>query len=165
MSHHADWTPPSWMFRGERPESDSFYFENLTRCIFQAGLNWSVIANKWPNFQKAFDGFSTSKVAKYGEADINRLLNDTGIVRNERKIIATISNAREFEKLRENFGSFQEWLDSMDKSNNYNSVVKRLQSTLRHVGPSTAHIFLYSVGEDIKYDESVHGRRAPTRTA
>jgi 3-methyladenine DNA glycosylase Tag len=153
------WTPPDWMYRNKTPENDSQYFENLTRCIFQAGLNWKVIQNKWPNFIKAFDEFDVSKIALYTDSDFNRLINDSSIVRNRSKILATIHNAKEFKKIAHEHGSFGEWLRSMDKSSNYEIVISVLKSSFKHVGPSTAHIFLFSVGEDIRYDESAHMKR------
>jgi len=153
------WTPPDWVYTDNRPKTDTQYFENLTRCIFQAGLSWQLMANKWPNFQKAFHSFNITKIAGYGAKDITRLSNDAGIVRNKRKINATIHNAREFERIIKESSSYQNWLDSLDKTNNYDNVVKQLKSHFKHVGPSTAHIFLWSVGEPLKYDQSIHQRQ------
>lgn len=153
---------PDWVYVNRRPNNDETYFENLTRCIFQAGLSWQLIANKWLNFKKAFDDFDFRKVAAYSINDIKKLSDNPDIVRNKRKILATINNAREFERIVEKNGSFQKWLDSIDKSNNYDVVVKRLKSSFKHIGPSTAHIFLWSVGEPLKYDDTVH-KRQPTK--
>lgn len=150
---------PTWVYKGTRPTSDHQYFENMTRCIFQGGLNWQLIANKWPNFQKAFHGFNTSRVASYTAEDITRLANDATIIRNRQKIIATIHNAGEFERIAQEHGDFQQWLDSMDKENNYDTVVRSLRSRFKRIGPSTAHIFLWSVGEPIQYDPAVFTRR------
>jgi len=155
-------TLPEWVYTDKKPVTDAQYFENLTRCIFQAGLSWQLMSNKWPNFRKAFHSFNIAKVAAYGAEDITRLSNDAGIVRNKRKINATIHNAREFEHIAKEHKSFQRWLDSLDKSNNYDQVVKQLRSHFKHVGPSTAHIFLWSIGEPLKYDESIH-RRQPRK--
>lgn len=157
MDMSQEWTPPSWMYRDERPPDDSAYFENLTRCIFQAGLSWRMIGDKWPNFRAAFDDFDVRAVASYGDDDVERLLGDAGIVRNRRKILATIDNAREFERIAGEHGSFRGWLDALDKSDNYAGVEKQLSSKFKHVGKSTARIFLYTVGEDIKYDEGAVG--------
>ncbi len=117
------------------------------------------MADKWPNFRRAFDGFEISKVASYVAEDITRLSEYQGIIRNKSKILATIHNAREFERIAREQGGFQQWLDSIDKAHNYDLVVKRLRSRFKRVGPSTAHIFLWSVGEAIEYDPSVHTRR------
>ena len=122
MSHQ--WTPPSWWYIDTKPKDDADYFENLTRCIFQAGLNWSVIDNKWLNFLKAFDGFNVLKISSYTEEDVNRLLKDFGIIRNKIKILATIHNAQEFRKIASKYGSFGEWLKESDKTNNYSSRKK-----------------------------------------
>jgi len=155
-------TMPGWVYKGRRPATDREYFENMTRCIFQGGLNWQMIANKWPNFREAFNGFDIDKVAAYGPDDVARLRGDEGIIRNRQKIEATIRNAEEFKRIAAEHGSFQNWLDSLDKGSNYDYVVKRLKSRFKRVGPGTAHIFLWSVGEPIEYDESVHSRR-PTK--
>lgn len=155
---------PEWVFTEKRPSSDDKYFENLTRCIFQGGLNWVMIANKWSNFKAAFDDFDVEKVANYGIEEQERLQNDAGIIRNKQKIMATIQNAEEFRRIAKDHGSFQKWLDGLDKSNNYQYVIKLLSSRFKRVGPSTASIFLWSVGEPIKWDETVHSRR-PTKLA
>jgi DNA-3-methyladenine glycosylase I len=123
-----------------------------------------MIANKWPNFLQAFNNFNIHKVAKYGLNEQERLVKNTGIIRNKQKIMATINNAEEFLRIAEEYGSFQKWLDSLNKENNYEYVVKRLKSRFKRIGPATAHIFLWSVGEPIKYDESIH-RRKPKRIA
>jgi len=157
-----DETMPSWVYEGRRPKTDREYFENMTRCIFQGGLNWRMIANKWPNFREAFADFDINKVAAYGPDDVARLRGDEGIVRNRQKIEATIRNAEEFKRIAAEHGGFQRWLDSLDKGGNYDYVVKRLKSRFKRVGTGTAHIFLWSVGEPIEYDESVHSRR-PTK--
>ncbi len=155
---------PDWVYKDRRPETDVDYFSNMTRCIFQGGLNWVMIANKWPNFMKAFDGFDIDKVAAYGLDDQARLKNDAGIIRNKQKIMATINNAEEFQRIIREHGSFQKWLDDLDKSNNYKVVIGRLKSRFSRVGPSTAHIFLWSIGEPIEYDTSVF-TRTPKKVA
>ncbi|MFB0543912.1 MAG: DNA-3-methyladenine glycosylase I [Candidatus Bathyarchaeia archaeon] len=147
------------MYRGRRPTTDAAYFENLTRCIFQAGLSWRTVTNKWPNFKRAFHDFDIGTVASYGAEDIKRLMGDKGIIRNRQKILATIHNAREFEQIASEHGSFQRWLDSLDKTNNYAIAVQRLVNRFRHVGETTARIFLYTVGEEIQFPEMGHRRR------
>ncbi|MEM2048012.1 MAG: DNA-3-methyladenine glycosylase I [Candidatus Jordarchaeales archaeon] len=149
----SGWRPPSWMYREKKPPSDDAYFENMTQVIFQAGLSWKMISNKWSNFQKAFANFSVEKVAKFGDKDLKRLSADVGIVRNRPKIEATIYNAKEFAKIKKEWGSFQSYLNSLDKSRNYALVIKELGRRFKRLGPSSARIFLYSVGEDIKHSE------------
>jgi DNA-3-methyladenine glycosylase I len=109
-----------------------------------------MIDKKWPNFRKAFENFSIDKVAQFNEKEIDRLLSNPDIVRNRKKIIATINNAKRFIEIKKKFGSFQAYLDSLDKSNNYVLVIEKLSKTFKHLGPSSARIFLYSVGENIR---------------
>lgn len=135
----------------KRPSSDGAYFENMCRIIFQAGLNWSVVDKKWPATQKAFDRFSTEKVSGYTDSDVACLMKDEGIIRNRGKISAIIENAKEFERIRREHGSFQTYLDRMDKSQNYSSAIKELSARFKWLGPSSAILFLHTVGEKIKH--------------
>jgi len=74
-------------------------FERLSLEAFQSGLSWITILRKREGFRAAFQGFRPVKVAKFGDADVARLLTDTGIVRNRAKIEATIRNARAIAEL------------------------------------------------------------------
>jgi 3-methyladenine DNA glycosylase Tag len=147
------WRPPEWMYRKRRPSSDDAYFENMTRIIFQAGLSWKMIDKKWLNFRKAFKDFSIDKVSRFKTSDMQRLMKNESIVRNRAKIAATIQNAAQFKSISKRFGSFQSYLDRLDQSNNYFAVVKELGNQFQRLGPSSARIFLYTVGEDIKHPE------------
>jgi DNA-3-methyladenine glycosylase I len=69
-------------------------FERMSLEAFQSGLSWLIILRKRENFRQAFDGFDIEKIAGYDEDDVQRLMADTGIVRNSAKIAATIANAR-----------------------------------------------------------------------
>jgi DNA-3-methyladenine glycosylase I len=79
-------------------------FERISLEAFQSGLSWATILRKRPAFRAAFDDFDPGAVAEYGERDVERLMNDAGIVRNRRKIDATITNARATIRLREDGG-------------------------------------------------------------
>jgi len=144
------WSPPKWMYRDRRPPNDDAYFENITRVIFLAGLSWKMINKKWPDFKKAFKNFSVDNVAKFSEQNLQQLMSDAGIVRNRAKIIATINNAKQFQNIKKQYGSFQQYLDSLDKSDNYALVIKELGKKFNRIGPSSARIFLYSAGENIR---------------
>lgn len=148
----------SWMYRDKKPPSDSAYFENMSRCVFQSGLSWTTIAERWPAFKEAFEGFEITRVAGYGADDITRLMADARIIRNRNKIVATIHNAREFERIIEESGSVLRWLNSLDKSNNYNGVIRRVKSRFKHVGETSVPLWLYSVGEDIDISGLVESR-------
>jgi DNA-3-methyladenine glycosylase I len=137
--------PPGW--KVTPPKDDAEYFERMSRAIFTAGLNWSVVEKKWPNFRKAFAAFSPEKVSKLTEKDVKKLMGDVGIVRNEKKIRATINNAGEFVSLEKEFGSFKGYVASFGQDEK--RLQEDLQEKFKHVGGSTARMFLWSVGYDL----------------
>jgi len=100
--HDKEWGVPT--------KDDNTLFEFLVLETFQAGLSWITILRKRENFSKAFDGFKYKKIANYKQAKIDSLLQDTGIVRNKLKINATVSNAKAFIKIQEEFGSFSSYI-------------------------------------------------------
>ena len=126
------------------PKTDDEYFERMTRALFQSGLNWKMIDNKWPNFQKAFERFSIKKIARFENTDVRRLMNDKGIVRNERKIESTIFNAQQSLQIMKEFGSFREYFDSFGKS--HTKLQEDLQSRFHHLGKSSSRTFLWMSG-------------------
>src|SRR3989304_4855168 len=96
---------------GGRPvHGDRALFEHLSLDIFQAGLSWRTILHKRENFRWAFEGFDPQIVARYGDAEVRRLLSGSGVVRNRLKIEATIANARAVAALQPEFGSFDRYL-------------------------------------------------------
>jgi DNA-3-methyladenine glycosylase I len=135
------------MMDAEKPKDDAGYFDRMTMAIFTAGLNWRVVEKKWPNFRKAFMGFSPEKVAKMSEAQIRTLMRDTGIVRNERKIRATVENAKTVMALEKEFGSVRSFIDSFGKREQ--ALQDELQARFKHLGPSTARTFLWMIGHPL----------------
>jgi DNA-3-methyladenine glycosylase I len=131
-----------------KPEGDNGYLEQMTKAIFQAGFNWRVIRDKWPNFQAAFDGFDVATVAGYGDPDVERLVSDEGIVRNRRKIVATIQNARVMWELSGEYGSFHAYLRSLDDAD-YAGRRQELSDRFRNLGPTGVFVFLWCVAEDV----------------
>ena len=87
LAYHDD----EW---GRPLHGDVALFERLTLEAFQSGLSWLTILRKRENFRRAFEGFEIEAVAEYGPRDVERLLNDAGIVRNRKKIEAAIANAK-----------------------------------------------------------------------
>ena len=79
---------------GRPVRDDRALFEKLSLEAFQSGLSWLTILRKRERFREAFAGFEIERVARFGSADVERLLGDAGIVRNRSKIEATIANAR-----------------------------------------------------------------------
>lgn len=85
-------------------------FEHLMMEVMQCGLNWNLVLQKREIFRQCFDGFDFDRVADYGEDDIQRILAVPGMIRSRRKIGAVIHNAGCFQKMREEFGSFSDYL-------------------------------------------------------
>jgi len=96
--HDEEWGVPC--------HDDRKLFEFLILEGAQAGLSWLTILKKRENYRRAFANFDPAAVARFGDADVARLLADPGIVRNRLKIGAAIDNARAFLKVQEEFGSF-----------------------------------------------------------
>lgn len=100
--HDEEWGVPVY--------DDQKVFEFLILETFQAGLSWITILKRRENFQLAFDDFDYKKVAQYPEEKIQELLLDAGIIRNQLKIRAAVSNAIAFIKVQEEFGSFSKYI-------------------------------------------------------
>ena len=135
---------------GGRPHSDDEYFERMTHVVFQAGMNWRTIEDKWTSFQEAFAHFSIEKVANFTEEDVERLMKNAGIVRNKQKILATIKNARELKNVVREFGSVRAYIEAITQSQDYRTAEKELIRRFHHLGPMSSGIFLLSVGVSIK---------------
>ncbi|MGQ0664329.1 MAG: DNA-3-methyladenine glycosylase I [Pseudomonadota bacterium] len=89
---------------------DSALLERLALEINQAGLSWLLMLKKREAFRRAFAGFATQRVARFGSRDETRLLSDPGIIRNRLKVRAVIENARRIRALARTHGSFAAWL-------------------------------------------------------
>ena len=100
--HDKEWGVPV--------HDDRTLFEFLTLEGAQAGLSWETILKKRENYRREFDNFDAARIARYSERDVERLLADAGIVRNRLKVAATVNNAQRTLEVREEFGSFDEYI-------------------------------------------------------
>jgi len=132
------------------PRSLADYFEVLTKAVFQSGMSWRVIEAKWDGFREAFAGFEPRKIAAFSPADADRLAEDTRIVRNRRKIEATIDNAVEMVALEDEHAGFRNYLRSHES---FEEKVAALRSRFRFLGDTGAYYFLYVVGEEVPSHE------------
>ena len=89
---------------------DKYLYEMLILESFQAGLSWECVLNKRESFKKAYDDFDVNKVISYDENKVHELLNNSGIIRNKRKIRASITNSRIFKEISDEYGSFYNYL-------------------------------------------------------
>lgn len=105
--HDEEWGVPLY--------DDKKQFEFLMMEAMQCGLNWNMMIQKRDIFRECFDGFDYQKVADYTEADVLRIMETKGMIRSQRKIEAVIHNARCFIKVREEFGSFSDYIWGFSK--------------------------------------------------
>lgn len=122
--HDEEWGVPIY--------DDQKLFEFLILETFQAGLSWITILRKRENFQLAFDAFDYKKVALYTEDKIQELLQDAGIIRNQLKIRAAVSNAIAFMKVQDEFSSFSKYIWQFTDGkpiNNNRQFLKEVPST------------------------------------
>ena len=133
---------------GARPKNDNGYFEELTKAVFRSGMKWDVIDKKWPGFKKAFANFSVQKVAGFDDPDLERLMNDEGIIRNHRKVTATLKNARELLRIRKEHGSFAGYLKNISGEGE-EALCKDLGRRFSFLGGATTLFFLRAVGEEM----------------
>lgn len=95
---------------GKAVYDDNVIFEFLILESFQAGLSWYTILKKRENFRQAFDNFDYKKIALYNSQKVEKLMANSGIVRNRLKILATINNAQKFIEIQKEFGSFSKYI-------------------------------------------------------
>jgi DNA-3-methyladenine glycosylase I len=117
--HDNEWGNPVY--------EDDKLFEFLVLETFQAGLSWYTILKKRDNFRKAFDQFNYKKIAQYGDAEIERLMQDAGIIRNGLKIKGTITNAIAFMETQKEFGSFSNYIWGFTDGNPIDNNPKTLK--------------------------------------
>ncbi len=154
--HDQEWGRPS--------RDDAHLFEMLVLEGAQAGLSWSTVLAKRENYRRALDGFDPDRIAEYDRRDEERLLRDAGIIRNRLKIASLARNARAFRRVREEFGTFADylwgWVDGAPVVNHFDEpsevpvttpLSDRLSKDLRKrgftfVGPTIVYSYLQAVG-------------------
>ncbi|MBO0736911.1 MAG: DNA-3-methyladenine glycosylase I [Alphaproteobacteria bacterium] len=128
------------------PSSDErVLFERLVLEINQAGLSWLTILRKRSAFFTAFAEFDVDRVAAFGPEDIDRLLGDTGIIRNRLKIEAAVENAKRIRALRQSDGSFAGWLERHHPRSQA-EWTRLFKQTFRFTGGQIVNEFLLSLG-------------------
>ena len=128
------------------PKSLDDYLEIMSKSVFQSGMSWKVIENKWPGTKEAFHNFDINTVANFHEKDIEDLTNDTRVVRNYRKLVAIVSNARKVLELDKEYGTFQKYLRS---HGSFDATLNAIRKDFKFMGPTGIYVFLYVVGEEV----------------
>jgi len=174
--HDDEWGVPE--------RDDRALYEKLVLDGFQAGLSWITILRKRENFRKAFDGFQPAKIARYTPKKIERLMQDTGIVRNRMKIEGAVASARAWLDVMEKGPGFSTllwgFLDGSPRVNNFRSVKQVPAQTpiskamskelaargFKFVGPTIVYAFMQATGMvddhlvDCYRHENLSGRAA-----
>ena len=115
--HDEEWGVPA--------HDETRLFEFLTLEGMQAGLSWLIVLRKRENIRKALTFFNPEKIAQYSDQDVKRLMADRGIIRNRLKIKASVTNARCFLSVQDEFGSFDDYIW---KFTNYQTLRHRCKS-------------------------------------
>ena len=154
--HDEEWGMPV--------RDDVRQFEYLMMEVMQCGLSWDLMMKKREIFRSCFDGFDFGRIAAYGESDITRILETPGMIRSRRKVEAVIHNARRFIELRNEHGSFSNWLWSFSDGKTIlydrhgdglipasNGLSERISAELRrrgfkYLGPVTVYSHLQACG-------------------
>jgi DNA-3-methyladenine glycosylase I len=126
-------------------EDDNELFCRLVFEINQAGLSWTTILKKQHTFRKAYHNFNIKKVAAYKEKDIERLLNNAGIIRNRLKVHAAIENAKTILNLQKEAGSFKNWLNQQHPKTK-EEWTQLFKKTFLFTGGEIVNEFLLSTG-------------------
>ena len=119
--HDNEWGQPVY--------EDTKLFEMLLLESFKAGLSWECILNKRESFKEAFDNFDYEKISKYDDNKVNKLIENKNIIRNKRKITATIKNAKIFMEIQKEYKTFSNYIWHFTKGNviyEYNKTTSSL---------------------------------------
>ena len=154
--HDQEWGVPV--------HDDRLLFEFLVLEGAQAGLSWDTILRKRARYREVFDNFEPAVVARYGKRKVNSLLADAGIVRNRLKIAAAISNAQAFQKVAEEFGTFDAYIwqftggKTLDNARTSHKEIPAktpeaiamskdlLKRRFKFVGPTICYAFMQATG-------------------
>ena len=158
--HDSEWCVPNF--------DDKYLYEMLLLESFQAGLSWECVLNKRECFRKAYDDFDIDKVISYDETKINELMKDKGIIRNRRKISASINNSRVFKEISKEYGSFYNYLRTFtddriiyENDKTTNDLSDRLSKDLQNrgmtfVGSVIIYSYLQAIGVIYSHDENCY---------
>ena len=153
--HDEEWGVPV--------HDDHKLFEMLILESFQAGLSWECILNKREAFRQAFDGFDLETVCAYGEEKLEKLMQEPGIVRNKLKIRATVNNARIFQAIQQEWGSFDCYVvyeTGKVSSELSDAVSKDLKRRgMKFVGTVIVYSYLQAVGVINSHEETCFCRQ------
>ncbi len=130
-----------------KPKDEKGYFEILSKAVFNAGFSYQVVRNKWEDIKEVFHDFEPEIISKWTVDEISGALSSPKIIRNSRKVIAIVSNAKVFLELLGKYITFDNYLKSF-RDKPYEEKQRILSKQFKWLGPTGAHFFLWSVGEN-----------------
>ena len=131
----------------KKPIDDKGFFEVLSKAVFNAGFSYQVLNSKWKDIKDVFHEFDPEILSNWTIDEIYFALESPKIIRNSRKVNAIISNSKIFLEIIKKFGSFENYLKSF-RNKQYEEKQEILSKRFKWLGPTGAHFFLWSVGED-----------------
>ena len=129
-----------------QPQSINDYLDVMSRSVFQSGLSWRVVDSKWPGTREALQEFDPRVVAGFTDGDLDRLTEDTRIIRSRRKLNAVVHNAQKMLELEAEHGSFQNYLRSHA---GFEATLADIKKQFKYMGDAGTFHFLWVVGEDV----------------
>ena len=143
---------------GQEVRDEAGVFERLMLETFQSGLSWATILRRRDGFREVFEGFDIERIRRYDENKIAELMNDPGIIRNRRKIVATVGNANAFRDIQTSYGSFDDYIwrftgrhviyeTGMTTSPLSDAIAVDLKTYgMRFIGTTIVYAYLQSIG-------------------
>ncbi|MEJ2757408.1 MAG: DNA-3-methyladenine glycosylase I [Anaerolineales bacterium] len=122
------------------------YLEIMAKVVFESGMSWKVVENKWSGIREAFHNFDIHTVADMVPPEIDDLVQDTRVIRNRRKLEAIVSNAQKMLDLEAEHGSFKTYLNSFD---DFDDAIKTMKKDFKFLGVFGTYYFLYVVKEPV----------------
>ena len=155
--HDEEWCRPNF--------NDNYLYEMLILESFQAGLSWECVLNKREDFRKAYDNFNLEKICDYDNKKIEELLANKKIIRNKLKIKASINNSKIFKNIKQEYGSFYNYLKKFinnevvyeigkTTSDLSDRISKDLQKRgMKFVGSTIIYSYLQAIGVIYSHDK------------
>ena len=131
----------------EKPIDEKGYFEILSKAVFNAGFSYQVVRTKWEGIKEVFNDFDPEIISNWTIDEVSDALESPKIIRNSRKVNAIVSNAQIFLELVRKHHSFENYLGSF-REKCYEDKQQIIAKQFKWLGPTGAHFFLWSIGED-----------------
>ena len=146
-----------------QPSSLADYLEVMSKAVFQTGISWRVVENKWPGTREAFRGFDPRAIVALTPEDLDAITADPRVIRNRRKIEATVDNAGAMLELERQHGTFRSYLRS---HGGFEETVKDMRKRFKFLGDMGAYYFLWVVDEEVpSYEDWCASRGRTPMTA